>query len=179
MRRVWRLTSARTRTRRSRTGCIMVSKLSRRAMCIHVKREHCHVDLSRGKVRVRCGNRAKCWIEKIVCSISAVFSGLGTRAPGGRAEIDNFEASRAYRRRPCRLADRRKCVVHLTTATASCKIICSVVVPEENRSGARERRPGADMWRQKWPKVQKNVLFAFLTSDDASSGWEPVRRHSP
>jgi len=51
----------------------------------------------------------------------------------------------AYRRPPCRQADRRKPVVHLKTATASCKIICLTVIPKEKRSGARQRRPGADM----------------------------------
>ena len=83
----------------------------------------------------------------IACSISVVFSGLGTRAPAGSVEIDNFDATSANRRRPCRLADRRKCVVHRETATASCKIIRLIVVPKENRSGARQRRPGVDMWR--------------------------------
>ena len=66
MRRVWRLTSARTRTRRSRTISIMLSNSSRRAMCSHVKRVHWDNDLARGKVRLWCGNRL-CSIIKKLC----------------------------------------------------------------------------------------------------------------
>ena len=96
MRRVWRLISARTRTRRS----LLQRPLERQSAPLVRKPavfDH----------------------KKVLYSISARFCGLGAREPAGSAEIDENEASQANRRRTYRGPVERKCVVHLETATGT------------------------------------------------------------